>query len=575
MRDEQTSEFSLLKKLPPWARRKYFLVKLEFGAKQFTIKDLENFFEEKFKQTGNEEFLIKNVGELVAVLSNAGLIREIGSDPYDSRRKIYELVFPKFQAENLNEMLVFLYDHLRPSLDLHEAEIFLLAMLFYKTMSDRFKATISENKQGWTLKLYDPKSGEPLVWDSVVSSKQNLSEQLGRAFEKIGELNSDRGLSGLGRIVNIIYRLDSSKLRQILEILDLYDLSLYSPKVVGKFYRELLDKVASFRSKYYGGLLTSKTIRILLSRLLRVTDNSIVLDPAMGTGSLLIETALYSNSPETLTLLGVDINEWAVTLAAMNALISGIPNYTFKTGDSLTGAPIEELLKNSGITKADYVVVDPPWNEAVSREVATIGKKLPYLLDKDNLPSWRSADWLWVQLAAYYSKKKAAVVLHPGALSRSGAEREIRKTLLSMDIIESVIQLPQKLLPWTSVSPVILIINKEKPRALHRKVLMINVTEGYEVRHRLTQLKQETIEQIVSTYTSHQESEGFSRIVPLEEIADHNYNLNPQLYVFKRKSLEIDVETVLSSLKEMLQREEKLSRDAIALAEKILEAETK
>ncbi|ALM76058.1 Site-specific DNA-methyltransferase (adenine-specific) [Thermococcus barophilus] len=588
MKNDKASEFSLLKKLPPWARRKYFLVKLEFGARQFTIKDLENFFEERFKQTGNEEFLIKNVGELVAVLSRAGLIKE-RSDPYDSRRKIYQLVFPEFKAENLNDVLFFLFDHLRVSLNVHDSEKLLLTMLFYKTMSDRWHAFINEHKNSGiheheiylsaneqVLRLYDPENKELLTWKSVVSSKQNINETLAHAFERIAELNLDRGLGGLTHIVNIIYQLDPQKLTQIIEILDLYDLSFYHPKEIGRFYRDFLDTTASFGGKYQGEFLTSRSLRTLLSRLLHIKNNSVVLDPAIGTGSLLIEIALHSSSPGRLLLLGVDTKNWAVTLAAMNALVSGIPNYTFKIGDSLLGTPVEDLLEKFGLTKADYVVVDPPWNLVVSGEVAAVGKNLPYLLDRDNLPSWRSADWLWVQLAAFYSKIKAAVVLHPGALSRSGAEKEIRKTLLSMDIIEAVIQLPQKLLQWTSISPIILVINKEKPKVLHRKVLMINVTEGIEeISRRLIQLKQETIDQIVSTYTSYKEIEGFSRIVSLEELAENDYNLSPQLYVFKRESSKIDTRKLLSALKELLEEDEKLSKEAIVLAEKILEAENR
>ncbi|KUH33996.1 hypothetical protein APY94_03740 [Thermococcus celericrescens] len=590
MKNKQTSEFSLLKKLPPWARRRYFLIKLEFGKKQFTIKDLENFFEEKFKQTGNEEFLIKNVGELVAILSNTGLIKEIGSDPYDSRRKIYQLAFPEFESENLNEILIFLYDHLRISLELDYAEILLLSMLFYKTMSDRFSAIVDKYKTSVTdrrklysianeqvLKLYDPESNELLVWDSVVSS-QDLKAQLSHAFERIAELNLDKGLNALAKVSRIIMQLDQQKLAQIIEILSLYDLSFYSPDEIGRLYREFLDNVsiAKGSNKYRGTFLTPKILRTLISSLLHVQNGSVILDPAVGTGSLLVETALHSSSSETLSLIGVDLNGWAVTLAAMNALISGISNCTLKIGDSLIGDPIEEILENFGLTKADYVVVDPPWNVVVSGEVAAKGRNLPYLLDRDNLPSWRSADWLWVQLAAFYSKRKAVITLPPGALSRPGAEREIRKTLLSMDILEAVIQLPPKLMPWVSISPVVLIINKEKDESLHRKVLMINVTEGIEeIGRRLIQLKQETIDKIVSTYTSHKEIEGFSRIVSLDEIADNDYNLSPQLYVFKRESPKINVEEVLSTLKGILQKEEKLTKDAITLAEKILEAENK
>ncbi|RLG48632.1 MAG: hypothetical protein DRN92_00570 [Thermoproteota archaeon] len=592
MRDKHTPELSRLKNLPPWARRKYFLLKLEFGAKQFTIKDLENFFQEKFKQTGNEEFLIKNIGELVAVLSNAELIKEVGSDPHDSRRKIYQLVFPEFEAKDLNEILLIISDHLRASLSVQDSEQLFLAMIFYKTMSDRWHAFVDKHKSDFNrinereiylsandqvLRLYDPENNELLTWKSVVTSDQNLlNEKLAQVFKRIAKLNSDKGLSGLKYVVDIVKRLNSWELSQIIEILDLYDLSFYPPDEIGKFYRELLDTVSKASTKYRGEFLTVRTLRNLIPRLLNVKNDSVILDPAAGTGSLLIETALNSESPETLRLLGLDINEWAVTMAAMNALISGISNYAFRVGDSLLGTPVEELLKEFDTTRADYVVLDPPWSAVVSREVAAVGKNLPYLIDRDNLPSWRSADWLWVQLAAFYCKRKSVVILHPGALSRLGADKEIRKTLLSMDIIEAIIQLPSKLIPWTGISPVVLVINKEKPETLKRKVLMINVTEGVDETGRgLIQLKQESIDRIVSTYKSHEEVEGFSRIVPLEELAENDYNLTPQFYVFKRESIKINTKEVISTLKELLQKEEELSRDVLALVEKILEAETK
>ena len=590
MRDEHTPELSRLKNLPPWARRKYFLLKLEFGRRQFTIKDLENFFQEKFKQTGNEEFLIKNIGELVAVLSNAELIEEAGSDPHDSRRKIYQLVFPEFKAKDLNEILFIIYDHLRTaSLSVQDLEKLFLAMIFYKTMSDRWHAFVDKHKSDFNginkreiylsankrvLRLYDPENNELLTWKSVGASDQ-INEKLAQVFKRIAELNSDKGFSGLEHIADIIERLNSWDLPQIIEILNLYDLSFYLPDKIGKFYRELLDTVSKVGTKYREEFLTVRALRNLIPRLLNVKNDSVILDPAVGTGSLLIETALNSDSPETLRLLGLDMNKWAVTMAAMNALVSGISNYVFRVGDSLLATRVEELLKEFDTSRADYVVLDPPWGAVVSKGVATVGKNLPYLIDRDNLPSWRSAEWLWAQLAAFYCKKKAIVILPPGALSRQGAEREIRKTLLSMDIIEAIIQLPSKLIPWTGISPVVLVINKEKPKTLQRRVLMINVTEGIEeIDRRLVQLKQETIDRIVSTYKSHEEVEGFSRIVALEELAENDYNLSPQFYVFKRKSPKIDVKEIIFTLKGLLQKEEELSKDALTLVEKILEAET-
>ncbi len=62
-------------------------------------------------------------------------------------------------------------------------------------------------------------------------------------------------------------------------------------------------------------------------------------------------------------------------------------------------------------------------------------------------------------------------------------------------------------------------------------VLFINAAEHFEKGKRQNHLLDEHIEKIVSTYQFRREEPRYSRRVPLEEIAGHDFNLNISRYI--------------------------------------------
>ena len=139
----------------------------------------------------------------------------------------------------------------------------------------------------------------------------------------------------------------------------------------------------------------------------------------------------------------------------------------------------------------------------------------------------QTADWAWIQhmLASAKENGRVCVVIDNGCLFRGGKEKAIRAGILKDDLIECVILLPEKLFYNTGAPGAILILNKEKSEEQKKKVLFINASKEYEQHpelRKLNRLENEHIKKIAQAYNEFKETEGFSRIVTLDEIKSLN-----------------------------------------------------
>jgi len=143
------------------------------------------------------------------------------------------------------------------------------------------------------------------------------------------------------------------------------------------------------------------------------------------------------------------------------------------------------------------------------------------------VPPNSNADWAFIQhIIASLSEGGRAVVLMPhGVLFRSGAEGEIRKKIVEADLLEAVIGLPKKIFFGSDTLGVILIFSKSKPEERREKVLFVDASREYEAGTKKNRLRDEDIAKIVETYRQFMEVDGYSKVVTLDEIAKHYYNL--------------------------------------------------
>jgi type I restriction enzyme M protein len=130
------------------------------------------------------------------------------------------------------------------------------------------------------------------------------------------------------------------------------------------------------------------------------------------------------------------------------------------------------------------------------------------------------------------SNGKAACILPHGVLFRGNAEGVIREKLVRSGILKGIIGLPANLFYGTGIPACILVLDKEN--ALARKgIFMIDAAKGFIKDGSKNRLREQDLHKIVDAFTKFIEIPGYSRMVPLSEIADakNDFNLNLPRYI--------------------------------------------
>jgi len=556
-------DWAAVGKLDDWARNRYLKLINEIGEREFTREEAEEIL-------SKHKLELENVGKLFSALKDVDLIK-VREDKGDSRRNVYKFVFLG-RAEKVKERVSRneLIGVLKKAADLIRTTVdykVMLLFLFYKSVSDiyNFKAD-QYKKEGYIgedsymivnseyIKLYDEKEHRLYTWHEVTKSSDTIKE-LADAITKISNLNDE--LSDLRQIAQVtgLYGLMNEENRHILtglvQIFNQYDFSRAGYDTLGDGYQWILSYFAPMRAKE-GEVYTPVEVIRLVVRLLDISDGSIVLDPACGSGGMLIESYEHVKDKvvePNLELFGQERNEIMAAIAKMNMRLRGIVSYNIFSGDSLL---------NPKFNHADYVIANPPWNQDgydegnLSKD--NIKQIYTSIVEAGYTPK-TTADWAWVELMLFYAKRKVGVILDQGALFRGGKEENIRRGIVKSDLLEAVILLPEKLFYNTQAAGIILIFNKEKPAERKGKVIFINAGELY-IKHpeirKLNQLSEENIAKIVEMYKDFKEFKNYARVVGLDEIEKNSYTLNVSLYVQKdNESEQIDISKEFEELKSL------------------------
>jgi type I restriction enzyme M protein len=534
---------------PSWVREYFFILYREFRDKPFTVEEFRNVL----VKVGRS---IDNVYKVLSPLIKVGLVRQVSSSK-DSRT-LYQIVIQRNDGVRIpskDEVLRLLKsaaDIIRTAVS-YEC---ILLLLFYKVVSDKWEVIASKyvaegfnEEQAYELAnneyliLYDIDTKQLLTWKEVVRRYETIIE-IEKALIKIAELNKSDGGVGLEELRKLIDKVGLSTLASkedlrpilvdLIELFSKYDFSQVDYDIIGDAYQWILSYFAPTKAKE-GETYTPREVIKLMVKLMDPEDGSIIVDPACGSAAMLIES--YNHVKEkikhnpSLKLYGQDRNGDMVAVSKMNLLLHGIRTDTkIFFADSLINP---EFLRELGDLNADYAIANPPWNQDGYSE-DKLNKPELRKIYKYGYPPNNTADWAWIQLMLYTARKKAVVVIDQGALFRGGREREIRSKIISEDLVEAVVLLPEKLFYNTNAPGAIIVFNKNKPPERKGKVLFINASNEYkphpEIR-RLNILGENNIEKIVKTYREYVEVPEFSKIVPLEEIRKNDYNLNVTLYV--------------------------------------------
>ena len=539
-----------LNKVESWVMEYFFILHREFRGRSFTAEEAHDVLAKVGKD-------VSNVYKILSPLMKAGLIKQTGSSR-DSKT-LYQIV-----VEKNNEVKIPTRDEilrlLKSAADIIRTAVSyesILLLLFYKVVSDKWEDVASKymaegfnEEQAYILanneyiKLYDIDKKQLLTWKEIARKYETLIE-IEKALMRIAELNRSNGGVGLEELRKLIDKVGLSTLANkedlrpilidLVELFNKYNFSQADHDIIGDAYQWILSYFAPMKAKE-GETYTPREVIKLMVKLMDPENYSTIVDPACGSAAMLIESYKYvkdklAGESPLLRLYGQDRNGDMVAISKMNLLLHGIKtDAKISFADSLINS---EFLKELGEHSADYTIANPPWNQDGYGE-EKLDKPEIRKIYKYGYPPNNTADWAWIQLMLHTAKKKTVVVIDQGALFRGGKEREIRSKIITEDLIEAIILLPEKLFYNVTAPGVIIVFNKNKPQERKGKIIFINATNEYkphpEIR-RLNILGEDNIEKIVKTYRDYSEIHGFSKIVSIEEIKSNDYNLNVTLYV--------------------------------------------
>jgi Type I restriction-modification system methyltransferase subunit len=405
-------------------------------------------------------------------------------------------------------------------------------------------------------------------WDQLVKEKFDIGEALCVAFQVLENANTDSEGIFESFCEDFSVITENSKLESMF-FKRMQNLSLISYSDV-KLFDWMLHNIASNMKNGIGSYLTPEKLSKLMVSLLDPQEDMTVCDPVCRSGELLVKSESYlqaKNPNASLDLYGeeMDLNLWRI--ARLNLILHGHRQYSIFQGDAIT-----EPVVNAGgnLNKFDRVISIPPfgkrdWGYKVARDD-------PFGRFRYGTPPKMTGDFAYIQhmLASLKSNGKMVTAVPTGILFRRGTEENIRTKIINNDLIEAIIQLPPKVLNYTSIPICLVIMNMDKPSEREGSILFISAEDDFQDTRYVAVLEDKGIKKIVDAYQGYKYADKYSRVVSTSEIADNNYNLTVSLYVDKSSEIEsIDISKFMADIQALREQREGLVSEMQASLQKL------
>ncbi|AWD33324.1 putative type I restriction enzyme M protein [Candidatus Fokinia solitaria] len=493
---------------------------------------------------------------------------------------------------------------LRGSVDGWDFKQYVLGMIFYRFLSERFVSYINEqnNKGQNTAKAFDYASLTDeeakrecqeafteekgyfilpsQLFDSVqkrAAKDENLNETLQNIFQSIERSaigkESESDIKGLFDDIDVnssklgaTVRKRNELLFKLINAVSAINFGNYADSTIdgaGDAYEYLMGMYASSAGKSGGEFFTPQEVSELLANLAIDGREKVysVYDPACGSGSLLLK---FTKMGRNVEFYGQEINLTTYNLCRMNMFLHGIDydRFEIEHGDTLT-EPYQHK------RTFDAIVSNPPystkWNGDADQQLVNDPR-----FSSTALAPRSKADLAFVMhsLSVLKENGTAAIVCFPGVLYRAGAEQKIRKYLIECNHIDAVIQLPSDLFFGTSIGTCILVLKKNRTK--DSKILFIDASAEFIRVSAKNKLTTSNIEKIVQCYNGRTEQKHFSRLVECNEVAENSYNVSVSAYVEKESENDaVDIIELNAEIAEITQRQAELRAQIDAIVAKL------
>lgn len=465
-------------------------------------------------------------------------------------------------TKSLETALYSAADALRSKMDANEYKNYLLGIIFYKYLSDsmlyeiadeigdgREETTLSEAQQLYKENADDEDLRDELMdtFSYVISPENTFTKVMehvnDHSFQIVNLADAFKEIEGTSEIFEGLFddvdlfsrRLGDNAQKQADTIgavlLAISDLELVKSEgdSLGDAYEYLISQFASDSGKKAGEFYTPQKVSELLTKLTlegkNYPEGMTVYDPAMGSGSLLLNFKKFAQRKDEIIYYGQEINTSTYNLARMNMILHHVDtaNQHLRNADTL-----DADWPPSAKTNFDAVVMNPPYSLHWSAAKGFLED--PRFSKYGVLAPKSKADYAFLLHGFYHLKNTGtmAIVLPHGVLFRGAKEGKIRQKLLEDGSIDAVIGLPSNLFYSTSIPTTIVVLKKDKQ---NRSVMFIDASKEFEKGKNQNQLREEDIEKILKTYEARQDVDKYAHLASFDEIKENDYNLNIPRYV--------------------------------------------
>ena len=423
-------------------------------------------------------------------------------------------------------------DQLRGGMDASQYKDYVLVLLFVKYVSDKYAG----DPNGL---IVVPKGGSFADMAALRGDKE-IGEKINIIIAKLAEANDLKGVIDVADF-NDADKLGGGKdmvdrLSNLVAIFNRPELDFRKNRaegddILGDANEYLMRHFATESGKSKGQFYTPAEVSRIMAKVIGVRSakraEQTIYDPTCGSGSLLLKA--HDEAPFDLTIYGQEMDNATRAMAKMNMILHACPAAEIWRDNTLSSPHFKQT--NGNLKTFDFAVANPPFsNKAWTNGFDPANDEFGRFVY--GVPPQKNGDYAFLLhlIASLKSTGKGAIILPHGVLFRGNAEADIRKRIVGKGFIKGIVGLPANLFYGTGIPACIVVLDKENAHA-RTGIFMIDASKGFAKDGNKNRLRDQDIHKIVDAFARQAEIDKYSRMVPLAEIAKHDFNLNIPRYI--------------------------------------------